>query len=183
MSASPAFKIASEEWEFQAIHELNYRTFVEEIPQHAPRRDKCLVDRFHLENTYVICLVGLRLVGMLSLRSSRPFSLDHKLHNLDDYLPEARSIVEVRLLSIEPEYRKGRILVDLLHHAVDVADTAGHDLVIISGTTRQLKLYRHLGFVGFGPLVGGADALFQPMYLTRDALNQRACRLGHYAGR
>jgi len=30
------FKIASEDWEFEQIHRLNYRTFVDEIPQHAP---------------------------------------------------------------------------------------------------------------------------------------------------
>ena len=28
-------KVATEEWEFELIHQLNYRTFVEEIPQHA----------------------------------------------------------------------------------------------------------------------------------------------------
>ena len=30
------FKIASEDWEFELIHRLNYKTFVEEIPQHTP---------------------------------------------------------------------------------------------------------------------------------------------------
>ncbi|HRE06968.1 MAG TPA: hypothetical protein PKX00_15250 [Opitutaceae bacterium] len=33
------FKLATEAWEFEAIHRLNYRTFVEEIPQHPIRRD------------------------------------------------------------------------------------------------------------------------------------------------
>jgi aspartate aminotransferase-like enzyme len=42
----------------------------------------------------------------------------------------------------------------------------GYDLAIISGTTRQAKLYQHLGFVPFGPLVGSGDAQFQPMYVT-----------------
>jgi hypothetical protein len=28
------YKIASEPWEFEQIHRLNYRTFVEEIPLH-----------------------------------------------------------------------------------------------------------------------------------------------------
>ena len=27
------FKVASEDWEFEQIHSLNYETFVEEIPQ------------------------------------------------------------------------------------------------------------------------------------------------------
>jgi hypothetical protein len=32
-----------------------------------------------------------------------------------------------------------------------------------------MKLYRHMGFVPFGPLVGTADVPFQPMYLTVEA--------------
>ena len=36
MSAQPqlVFKFATEEWEFEEIHRLNYKTFVQEIPQH-----------------------------------------------------------------------------------------------------------------------------------------------------
>src|SRR5437762_14128660 len=95
------FKIASEEWEFEAIHELNYKTFVEEIPQHQHSGERRLIDKFHRENTYVICLEGRHLVGMLAMRPNRPFSLDAKLPNLDSYLPPGRSIVEIRLLSVE----------------------------------------------------------------------------------
>ena len=37
---------------------------------------------------------------------------------------------------------------------------------VISGTTRQLRLYKKIGFVPFGPLVGSANASYQPMYIT-----------------
>src|SRR5689334_6483758 len=90
------FKIASEEWEFEAVHALNYKTFVEEIPQHQQSGERRLVDKFHGENTYVICLEGTRLVGMLAMRANRPFSLDSKLPNLDSHLPAGRKVLEVR---------------------------------------------------------------------------------------
>ena len=45
------FKIATEDWEFEAIHRLNYKTFVEEIPQHEQNAEERLVDKFHAENT------------------------------------------------------------------------------------------------------------------------------------
>ena len=45
------FKIAAEDWEFDLIHQLNYRTFVEEIPQHEVSATKRMVDKFHAENT------------------------------------------------------------------------------------------------------------------------------------
>ena len=52
------FKIASDPRELEQIHALNYRTFVEEIPQHQPNSDRRLVDRFHDENVYAISLSG-----------------------------------------------------------------------------------------------------------------------------
>jgi aspartate aminotransferase-like enzyme len=45
---------------------------------------------------------------------------------------------------------------------------------VISGTTRQLKLYRHLGFTPFGSLVGTTAAPYQPMYLTLETFGLAA---------
>jgi aspartate aminotransferase-like enzyme/GNAT superfamily N-acetyltransferase len=166
------FKIASEDWEFEQIHRLNYRTFVDEIPQHAPNPEGRLVDRFHEENTYIICLQGRRLAGMLALRAKRPFSLDGKLPNLDAYLPKGRTPVEVRLLAVEPDVRKTVVFTQLFEHVVRHCLTEGYDIAIISGTTRQAKLYRHLGFIPIGPQVGTDQASYQPMYLTIEAFGQ-----------
>ena len=139
-------KVATEAWEFEQIHQLNYRTFVEEIPQHAPNPEGRLVDRFHAENAYVIVLHGRELVGMLALRHQRPFSLDSKVPNLDAHLPagpKARS--RLRLLAIVPEFRKTAVFAALFEHAVRHCVEAGFDTAVISATTRQVKLYRHLG--------------------------------------
>jgi aspartate aminotransferase-like enzyme len=160
------FRIASEGWEFEAIHCLNYKTFVEEIPQHNHNSDRKLVDKFHTENTYAICLDGDRLVGMVCGRSKRPFSLDQKLPNLDAYLPAGRNVLEVRLLSVEKDYRNGQVFCGLIRLLAQHFRERGCDLAIISGTTRQIGLYKHLGFQPFGPLLGSLDAQFQPMYLT-----------------
>ncbi|MCX7626528.1 MAG: aminotransferase class V-fold PLP-dependent enzyme [Candidatus Sumerlaeaceae bacterium] len=161
------FKIATEPDEFEQIHRLNYRTFVEEIPQHRPNEEGRLVDRFHDENTYLICLCEKRVVGMLAVRDRRPFSLDLKLPNLDDYLPPAKSMCEIRLLAVEPEFRTGRVFRGLALELARYGLRKGYDLALISGTTRQINLYRHLGFIPFGPLVGTSGAQFQPMYMTK----------------
>ena len=161
------FKFATEESEFQQIHGLNYKTFAEEIPQHQQNSIGILVDKYHEENTYIICLRGEKLGGMVAVRDKRPFSLDEKLDNLDSYLPEGvKSVCEIRLLSVDIEYRSGQVLKGLLTTLADYCITKGYDIAIISGTVRQQKLYKRLGFISFGPPVGNANALYQPMYTS-----------------
>ena len=176
MKSEPAlkFKIASEDWEFEAIHRLNYKTFVEEIPQHAHNPEQRLVDKLHAENTYAICLHGDRLVGMVTGRGNRPFSLDHKVQDLDSHLPPGHKVLEVRLLSVEKDFRNGFVFSKLVGLLAQYFKDMGYDMAIISGTTRQARLYKHLGFVAFGPLVGSGEAQFQPMYLTLEKFLQMA---------
>jgi aspartate aminotransferase-like enzyme len=168
------FKVASEDWEFEQIHQLNYRTFVEEIPQHQPSPTPRLVDKFHTENTYLICISNNRIVGMIAARGRRPFSLDQKLPNLDSYLPPGRRTCEIRLLSVEKDFRNSQVFRGLTALMWQYGLEHGYDLGVISGTTRQQRLYRHLGFVPFGPLLGSGEAVFQPMYLTLENFEKQA---------
>src|SRR5215831_16803028 len=176
MSSRPplVFKTATEDWEFEEIHRLNYKTFVEEIPQHQASPTHRLVDKFHAENTYLICLCGEKLAGMLAVRGSRPFSLDQKLEKLDSYLPQGRKICEIRLLAVEKKFRGAQVLQGILALLWQHGIERGYDLAIISGTPRQFRLYQHLGFVPFGPVVGSGEAQFQPMYVTLETFENTA---------
>ena len=171
------FKIASEESEFDLIFRLNYKTFVEEIPQHPPNPEKRLVDRFHHENAYLIALDADQLIGMMAVRDQRPFSLDEKLGNIDRYLPPGRKICEIRLLSVLPSHRNGMVFQGLLKLLLEYGKSQRYNLAVISGTVRQQKLYKHLGFVPFGPLVGSKEAEYQPMYLTLEEFEEVATPL------
>ncbi len=176
------FKIAADDWEFEAIHRLNYKTFVEEIPQHGSNAEQRLVDKFHAENTHAIALCGDRLVGMVCGRTVRPFSLDQKVPNLDSHLPAGRRVIEVRLLSVEKEFRNSIVFSKLVGLLAQHFRDLGYDLAIISGTLRQQRLYKHLGFVPFGPVVGAADAQFQPMFLTLEKFIQMSKALALPSG-
>lgn len=168
------YKIARTQQEFDEIHRLNYKTFVEEIPQHDKNDEKMLVDKFHDENTYLICVKDFKLVGMIAVRANRPFSLDYKLPNLDEQLPvKPKNPCEIRLLSVEEEYRNnGRIFFGLAQLMSNFCLKEGYDVALISGTTRQEKLYRQLGFKPFGSLTGTAEASFWPMYLTKQTFDE-----------
>jgi aspartate aminotransferase-like enzyme len=171
------FKIASEESELEQIFRLNYKTFVEEIPQHPPNPERRLVDRFHHENAYLIALDSEELIGMMAVRDKRPFSLDEKLGNIDRYLPAGRKICEVRLLSVLASHRNGMVLQGLLTLLLEYGRSQRYNLAVISGTVRQQKLYKHLGFVPFGPMVGSKEAPYQPMYLTLEEFEEVATPL------
>jgi aspartate aminotransferase-like enzyme/GNAT superfamily N-acetyltransferase len=172
MNHSLVYKIASDPYEFQQINQLNYETFVKEIPQHEKNDTEQLIDKFHNENTYIIAKSGECIIGMIAVRANRPFSLDHKLHNLDEYIPSDSVPCEVRLLSVREEYRSTRVFYGLCERLVHYCLEMGYNLALISGTVRQLKLYRRIGFKPFASLVGTEDAQFQPMYLTKESFLQ-----------
>ncbi|MCM3569323.1 aminotransferase class V-fold PLP-dependent enzyme [Neobacillus mesonae] len=162
------FKIANNNDEFEQIYQLNYQTFSEEIPQHEQNAERKLIDPFHDENTYIICLKERELVGMVAVRSNRPFSLDRKIGPVEESLPFTfKQPCEIRLLAVKKEYRNGQVFFGLVQFLVKYCLKKGCDIAFISGTVRQLKLYRHMGFKPFSHLTGTEDARYQPMFLTK----------------
>jgi aspartate aminotransferase-like enzyme len=175
--ASLSFRIARGEGERQQLHALHYQAFVEEIPQHPRNAAGLHVDRFHDDNVYLVALDGEMVVGSVAVRDERPFSLDDKLPDLDAHLPPGRRYCELRLLNILPAHRHNAVLPGLIHAVLEYATERQIDAAVISATTRQLRLYRRLGFVPFGPLVGTPEAPFQPMYLTAESLREHASEI------
>ena len=159
-------KPATELDEFLQIHELNYRTFVEEIPQHQENAARVLVDKFHNKNKYIIAKKDKDVIGMVCYNSDRPFSLEAKIDDLDRYLPKSENVVEIRLLSVCKQERKATVAYRLLRYLCQTLIQQNVDAAVISGTTRQIRLYSRMGFTSFGPLVGKPGALYQPMYIT-----------------
>ena len=125
------FKVAEHDSEFDQIHRLNYQAFVKEIPQHTPDPSQILIDKFHDENTYIICLNGDKILGMLAMRSRRPFSLDQKLENLDSHLPKGHKICEFRLLTVVRNRRYSSIFKGLLHTTIQHALGQGYDVGVV----------------------------------------------------
>ncbi len=168
MSAgSLVYKVADTPDEFRQIHELNYRTFVEEVGQHPPNLEHRRIDRFHDENTYLICLAGARLIGMACTRDQRPFSLDLKIDNLNNLLPPHKKPVEIRLLAIDKDARSPQVFLGIMRIVAEACVVADYDLAVVSALKQKSNLYEHLGFKPFGPVVGNPPVLFQPMYMDR----------------
>ncbi|MEK3890299.1 aminotransferase class V-fold PLP-dependent enzyme [Bacillus sp. FSL K6-3431] len=166
------YKIANQPAEFDQIKQLNYRTFVEEIPQHEKNETQTLVDKFHEENTYIICLKEELVIGMICVRSNRPFSLDGKIGEIERHLPvKVDNPCEIRLLAVDQKYRNGRVFLGIAQALIRFCLKLGYDAAVISGTTREQKLYGQMGFQDFAFITGNEEAAFQPMYLTKSTFD------------
>ena len=92
---------------------------------------------------------------MIAYRNQRPFSLDRKLPNLDSYFPYGKTKpCELRLLSVKKEYRGGKIFFQIALQLMKYVLSQDCDIALISGATKQEKLYKNIGFVPFVHLVG-----------------------------
>ena len=169
-------KIASEDWELEQVYDLNYRTFVEEIPQHSPNPERRLVDARLAHSVCYVCLDGRRLRGMVAVCDRRPFSLDAKIERLDTFLPPHRRPCEVRLLAVEKDDRGSAVFIALMGAVLRHARENGYDLAVLSGARSQLHLYDHMGCVPIGPPLGTEAAPYQGMYLTWDRVSPALLR-------
>src|SRR5947209_11599711 len=167
---SYVFKLAESEQEFEQIHRLNYRTFVDEIPQHAATGTGKLVDKFHHKNLYFIVLKRGRVVGMLSAHDQPPFSVADRLDDPAILQEPGMKPLEVRLLAIEPGERNSNLFFGLIWTLHQYTQANGYTHLFISGVESRLDLYERLGFVALGPAARAGSARFVPMMLELSEL-------------
>ena len=186
-------------------YNLNHRTFAEEIPQHAPKENRLLIDRFDDENMYFLCVKGKeRVVGMLCLRtrlrgdcqSKTLLSCDqalvakpkywqkwHKDNNTNIKIPKDCSgieavlpffigrIGEIRLLAVDRNYRNHGIATKMFiafakHIFSGKYGVPPRGILVIKGILKMQTMYKNLGFIPFGPVLGSGIASYQPMYMN-----------------
>src|SRR5262249_30297012 len=83
------------------------------------------------------------------------------------------ALCELRLLAVRKDFRHTHVARDLLLKTIELCLLRGYAYAVISGTLRQVKLYKNLGFEPFGPVVGTQEAPYQPMFLARETVLAR----------
>ncbi len=157
------FKQAESKQEFDEVHCLNHRTFVDEIPQHEATGTGILIDKFHHKNVYLIAKREERVVAMVSAHDQPPFSVADRLPQPEILYKDSTRPLEVRLLAIEPGERNNTLFFGLIWTLYAYAQKHGYTHLFISGVAKRLGLYQRLGFVPLGPAVGRGEASFVPM--------------------
>ncbi len=157
------FKKAETVEELEQVHQLNYRTFVREIPQHSDPGSGRLIDKFHDKNHYFIALAGDQVIGMVSVHDRPPFSISERLSDPGLISQPGMKPLEVRLLAIDPSARWGKTFAGLLWLVQAHARAGGCTHLLISGVTERERLYARMGFSRLGPPVASGAARFVPM--------------------
>lgn len=173
------FKRAETRQEFEQIHQLNFRTFVHEIPQHSDPGTGRLVDKFHDKSAYFIVVREGRVVGMVSSHDQPPFSVADRLPDREILERPGMRPLEIRLLALEPDTRNGTVFFGLMWSLYEHARANGYTHLFISGVQERAMLYKRLGFEAIGDPVISGQASFIPMVLTIGQLPERALRVKH----
>ena len=162
------FKQAETPDEIEQIHRLNHRIFAEEVGQHSRTPDGRLIDRFHNQNRYFIACKGVSVVGMISVHDGPDFSIASRLEDLT-VITELRAPLEIRLLAIQPKFRKRSVLAGLFWQVHAYAKAHHYSDLLISGIAERLPMYSKMGFRPIGPAVPCGAASFVPMRLSLEA--------------
>jgi aspartate aminotransferase-like enzyme len=163
-----SFKLAQTDAELDQVHKLNYETFVREIAQHGDPGTGRLIDKFHHKNAYLIAMCGDDVVGMAAVHSRPPFSIADRLADPKVIERPGERPLEVRLLAIRPDRRRGPVFSGLIWAIREHARSFGHTCLLISGLEERVPLYAKLGFSRLGPPVPCGGASFVPMTLDLD---------------
>ncbi len=131
------FKRAARASELEQIHRLNHRTFVEEIPQHAPGDGRQLIDKFHAKNVYFVALEAGRVVGMVSCHDQPPFSVADRLADDAPLRAAGRRPLEIRLLAVEADRRHSLVFGGLLWSLYEYIVERGYTHLFISGVVER----------------------------------------------
>ena len=164
------FKPADSPEEVAQLEQLNWRTFVSELGQHADDGCGRLVDKFHHKNRYFVALHDGRVVGMLAVHDQAPFSIARRLPaalQLDQLAPHP---LEVRLLAVDPGHRRGLVFGGLGWAVLEHARRNGYSHLLISGVAERQRMYENMGFHALGPAVAEGRAAFVPMLATVEQL-------------
>lgn len=160
------FKPVTTAEELGQVHRLNHRTFAEELGQYEASESGELVDRFHGVNRYFVAKNGDAVIGMISINSTAPFSIEKRLHNPAAMLATIPGPSEVRLLAIKSDARRGIVLAGLFWQVYAEARRQGRSHLLISGIAERAEMYRALGFRDLGAAVSSGDASYIPMAMA-----------------
>lgn len=145
------------------IHELRHRVYAQELGQHAPRPEERLHDALDGDNVYLVAARGPVRMGFVSLTPPwlGRYGLDKYLTRDELPLLSEGGAFEVRILTVEPRWRRTAVAPLLMYAALRWISSRGGRTVVAMGRTELLDMYLAVGLKPVGHTVRSGAVTFE----------------------
>ncbi|MBM7168680.1 histidinol-phosphate aminotransferase family protein [Streptomyces sp. G44] len=145
------------------IHELRHRVYAQELGQHTPRPDRRLYDALDGDNVYLVAARGPLRIGFVSLTPPwlGRYGLDKYLTRDELPLLSEGGVFEIRILTVEPRWRRTSVAPLLMYAALRWISSRGGRTVVAMGRTELLDMYLSVGLRPVGRTVRSGAVTFE----------------------
>lgn len=164
------------------IHRLRHRVYAEELGQHQANPAAELYDALDGLNTYLVAARGDQRVGFVSITPpwAGRFGLDKYLSRAELPALEDAGTFEVRILTVEQQWRRSGAATALMYAALRWIASRGGRVIVAMGRSEVLAMYRAVGLRPTGRVVRSGAATFEVM--TASVAELTAMAGGSHAG-
>ena len=151
-----------------AAARLRHAVYALEIGQHAPRADGRLGDALDARNAVIVAHDGARLAGFVTVTPpGGAYSVETYVDRAALPLVFDSGLYEVRLLTVDPAYRRSAAAAMLMWAAFRWSAHAGATTLVALGRVgATVELYRKVGMEVVGPEVAAGAARYVVMATT-----------------
>lgn len=166
----------STQQDLEWIYGLRHRVYAEELGQHVPTPTAQLRDGLDGDNVYLVVASGETPIGFVSLTPpwAGRYGLDKYLTR--DELPvlDTDGVFEVRILTVDPDWRGTGISTLLMYAALRWISSRGGRTIVAMGRAEILDMYRAVGLVPTGRIVSSGAVEFEVMTASTASLTAMA---------
>ena len=155
-----------------ALFRLRHAVYANEIGQHTARPDGRLTDPLDDHNVFLAVFDSDRVVGFVSVTPPGPwgYSVDKYVDRADLPLVFDRGLFEIRLLTVDPAYRRGPAAAALMWAAYRWGLAHGASQFVALGRVgATVGMYRKIGLREVGPEVEAGAARYVVMAVSQEA--------------
>lgn len=157
----------------EQIYRIRYETYALELGQHERNDAGYLTDSLDRYNEYLVCKDGDIVAGFVSVTPpGHSLSLDK--YRSRDTLPFLyENAYEVRILTVQPQYRGNHLADRLLSAAADYVIARNGSLIVAIGRWDLMPYYQSCGFIAVDETYLSGEVTFQLMFTTPHTLKAK----------
>ena len=160
-----------------AIYRIRHQVYATELHQHDEDATGMLSDPLDEYNEYIVATREGEVVGFSSVTPpGRRYSIDKYFRREDLPFPIDGGVYEIRLLTIRPDQRGGRLTLALLYTAVRYCEEQGATRYVGTGHGHVTEFYRSTGMHAPGLSAPSGPMTFDLVTATRDGILARGGR-------